>query len=97
MSIEEGARAGLIAPDDVTFDYLKGRPQAPPSDAWDQAVAGWRMLPSDPGAAYDCEGALAAAGIAPQVTWGTSPQDVVSIGGAVPDPAEEADDSRRAA
>jgi 3-isopropylmalate/(R)-2-methylmalate dehydratase large subunit len=97
MSIEAGARAGLIAPDDVTFDYLKGRPQAPPPDAWDQAVVGWRTLPSDPGAAYDCEVALDAAGIAPQVTWGTSPQDVVAIGGAVPDPAQEADDSRRAA
>ncbi|HLM12321.1 MAG TPA: 3-isopropylmalate dehydratase large subunit, partial [Reyranella sp.] len=97
MSIEAGARAGLIAPDDVTFDYLKGRPQAPPSDAWEQAVAGWRTLPSDPGTAYDCEVALDAAGIAPQVTWGTSPQDVVAIGGAVPDPAAEADDSRRAA
>jgi 3-isopropylmalate/(R)-2-methylmalate dehydratase large subunit len=97
MSIEAGARAGLIAPDDVTFDYLKGRPQAPPSDAWEQAVAGWRTLPSDPGAAYDCEVALDAAGIAPQVTWGTSPQDVVAIGGPVPDPADEADDSRRAA
>ena len=97
MSIEAGARAGLIAPDDVTFDYLRGRPQAPPSDAWEQAVAGWRTLPSDPGAAYDCEVALDAAGIAPQVTWGTSPQDVVAIGGSVPDPADEADDSRRAA
>ncbi|MBY0323004.1 MAG: 3-isopropylmalate dehydratase large subunit [Reyranella sp.] len=97
MSIEAGARAGLIAPDDVTFDYLKGRPQAPPADAWNQAVAGWKTLPSDPGAAYDCEVALDAAGIAPQVTWGTSPQDVVPIGASVPDPADEADDSRRAA
>jgi 3-isopropylmalate/(R)-2-methylmalate dehydratase large subunit len=97
MSIEAGARAGLIAPDEITFAYLKGRPQAPPTEAWEQAVAGWKTLPSDSGAAYDREIALDAAAIAPQVTWGTSPQDVVPIVGCVPDPADEADDDRRAA
>jgi 3-isopropylmalate/(R)-2-methylmalate dehydratase large subunit len=97
MSIEAGARAGLIAPDQVTFDYVAGRPMAPQGDKWDAAVAYWRTLPSDPGAAYDREVVLDAAAIAPQVTWGTSPQDVLPITGAVPDPAGEADEGRRAA
>ncbi len=95
MSIEAGARAGLIAPDDTTFDYLKGRPMAPKAGAWDAAVAHWRSLPSDAGAQYDTEFALDAAEIPPQVTWGTSPQDVVAITGSVPDPAAEADEARR--
>jgi 3-isopropylmalate/(R)-2-methylmalate dehydratase large subunit len=97
MSIEAGARAGLIAPDETTFAYLKGRPHAPPAEAWEQAVAEWRTLPSDVGARYDQEVALDAASIEPQVTWGTSPQDVVPIGGRVPDPADAGDDERRAA
>jgi 3-isopropylmalate/(R)-2-methylmalate dehydratase large subunit len=97
MSIEAGARAGLIAPDETTFAYLKGRPQAPPSEAWEQAVGEWRALPSDAGALYDHEVALEAATIEPQVTWGTSPQDVVPIGARVPDPAAAVDDERRAA
>ncbi len=97
MSIEAGARAGLIAPDETTFAYLKGRPQAPPAEAWEQAVAEWRTLPSDAGARYDQEVALDAATIEPQVTWGTSPQDVVPIGGRVPDPADAVDGERRAA
>ena len=97
MSIEAGARAGLIAPDETTFAYLKGRPQAPPAEAWEQAVAEWRTLPSDAGARYDHEVALAAANIEPQVTWGTSPQDVVPIGARVPDPGDAVDDERRAA
>ncbi|MFP6745189.1 MAG: 3-isopropylmalate dehydratase large subunit, partial [Alphaproteobacteria bacterium] len=97
MSIEAGARAGLIAPDQVTFDYVAGRPLAPQGDKWDAAVAYWRSLPSDPGAAYDRDVVLDAAAIAPQVTWGTSPQDVLPITGAVPDPAGEADEGRRAA
>ncbi len=97
MSIEGGARAGLIAPDDTTFAYLKGRPMAPKGAAWDAAVAYWRTLPSDPGATYDKEVVLAAADIEPQVTWGTSPQDVVPIGGSVPDPkAAKSDGHRRA-
>ena len=97
MSIEAGARAGLIAPDDATFDYLKGRAMAPTGDDWDQAVAFWRTLPSDVGARYDTEVRLNAADIAPHVTWGTSPQDVIAITGRVPNPADERDPARRAA
>ncbi len=95
MSIEAGARAGLVAPDDTTYAYLKGRPMAPKGAAWEQAEAYWRTLPSDPGARYDREVVLEAADIIPQVTWGTSPQDVLPITGAVPDPADEKDDYRR--
>ncbi len=97
MSIEAGARAGLIAPDDKTYDYLRGRPMVPKAGAWEQAIAYWRSLPSDPGSRYDQEVRLDSAAIAPQVTWGTSPEDVVPVDGAVPDPAEEADEARRAA
>ncbi len=97
MSIEAGARAGLIAPDETTFAYLKGRPLAPIGADWDAAVASWQSLPSDPGALYDSEIRLDAAAIAPQVTWGTSPQDVVAITGAVPVPSEIADEGRRRA
>ncbi len=97
MTIEAGARAGLIAPDETTFAYLKGRAMAPAGAAWDAAVAYWRTLPSDPGARYDSEVHLDAAAIIPQVTWGTSPQDVVPITGAVPVPGEVADADRRAA
>jgi 3-isopropylmalate/(R)-2-methylmalate dehydratase large subunit len=95
MSIEGGARAGLIAPDDTTFNYLKGRPMVPKAGAWEQAVAYWRTLPSDPGAAYDKEVVLRTADIAPQVTWGTSPEDVLPITGAVPDPAVASDEAKR--
>jgi len=84
MSIEAGARAGLIAPDEVTFDYLKGRPMAPKGGTWEQAVAYWRSLPSDPGATYDKEVAIPAGSIEPQVTWGTSPEDVAPVGAQVP-------------
>jgi len=97
MSIEGGARAGLVAPDETTFEYLRGRPMAPKGAAWEQAVAFWRTLPSDPGATYDKEVVLDAAEIVPQVTWGTSPQDVLPITGQVPDPAQFADPGRRAA
>ena len=86
MSIEAGARAGLIAPDDTTYRYLQGRPMAPKAGAFEQAVAYWRTLPSDAGARYDKEVTLNAAEIEPQVTWGTSPQDVQPISGKVPDP-----------
>ncbi len=96
MSIEAGARAGLIAPDETTFDYVRGRPFAPQGEAFDRAVADWRTLPSDPGASYDKIVTLDAADIAPMVTWGTSPEAVLPITGAVPDPAEEADETRRA-
>jgi 3-isopropylmalate/(R)-2-methylmalate dehydratase large subunit len=87
MSIEAGARAGMIAPDRVTEDYLEGRPRAPRAAAWDRAAARWRALPSDPGAAYDARVTLDAAGVAPQVTWGTSPGMVAAITDRVPDPS----------
>jgi 3-isopropylmalate/(R)-2-methylmalate dehydratase large subunit len=97
MSIEAGARAGLIAPDEKTWRYLEGRPMAPKGEAWEQAVRWWRTLPSDDGARFDAEIRLDAAEIEPQVTWGTSPQDVVPITGAVPDPkAMTSGDRRRA-
>jgi 3-isopropylmalate/(R)-2-methylmalate dehydratase large subunit len=97
MSIEGGARAGLIAPDETTFDYIKGRPMAPKGGAWELALAYWKTLPSDPGARYDREVTLKTSDIAPQVTWGTSPQDVLPITGRVPDPAAEQDEGRRQA
>ena len=97
MAIEGGARAGLIAPDDVTFAYLKGRPYAPKGADWDAAVDYWRSLATDPGATYDKSVVIDAADIAPSVTWGTSPEDVVPITGVVPDPASFADPSKRAA
>jgi 3-isopropylmalate/(R)-2-methylmalate dehydratase large subunit len=97
MSIEAGARAGLVAPDEKTIAYVMGRPYAPKGAAWEQAVAYWRTLPSDPGAKYDKEVHLDAADIAPHVTWGTSPQDVAPITGRVPDPAQVDDPLKRAA
>jgi 3-isopropylmalate/(R)-2-methylmalate dehydratase large subunit len=97
MTIEAGARAGLIAPDETTFRYLQGRPMAPKVAAWEQAVAYWRTLPSDAGAVYDKEVRLSAGDIAPLVTWGTSPEDVVPITGSVPDPAAASSDSKRRA
>ena len=97
MSIEAGARAGLIAPDDTTFSYLKGRPMAPKGEQWDKAVAYWRTLASDEGAVYDKEIVLNAADIVPLVTWGTSPEDVLPITGNVPDPAQEKDEHKREA
>ena len=96
MSIEAGARSGLFAPDDKTFAYLKGRPMAPKGEAWDAAVEQWQRLPSDPGATYDMSVRFDAADIAPCVTWGTSPEDVVPITGSVPDPDSLADPARRA-
>ncbi len=95
MTIEAGARAGLIAPDETTFAYIKGRPMAPKGAAWEQAIAYWKTLPSDRGAHYDKEIVLDAATIVPQVTWGTSPEDVLPITGNVPNPAEIADEQRR--
>jgi 3-isopropylmalate/(R)-2-methylmalate dehydratase large subunit len=95
MSIEAGARAGLIAPDETTFEYLKGRPMAPKGAAWEQAIAYWKTLPSDRGAQYDKEIILDVASIVPQVTWGTSPEDVLPITGSVPDPRRIADEQRR--
>jgi 3-isopropylmalate/(R)-2-methylmalate dehydratase large subunit len=95
MAIEAGARAGMVAVDDTTVDYLKGRPLAPKGTLWQQAVAYWRTLKSDDNAKFDKVIALDAATIMPQVTWGTSPQMVTSIDGNVPDPAREADPVRR--
>lgn len=95
MAIEAGARAGMIAPDETTFDYIAGKPMAPKGEMWDKAIAYWRSLPSDEGARYDTELALAAEDIGPTVTWGTSPEDALPIAGAVPDPEAENDESKR--
>ncbi|HEY3846448.1 MAG TPA: 3-isopropylmalate dehydratase large subunit [Acetobacteraceae bacterium] len=95
MSIEAGARAGLIAPDDTTFDWIKGREFAPKGAAWEQAVAYWRTLPSDAGATYDKSVTLSAGDIAPMVTWGTTPGAVVPVTGVVPDPAQVDDEGAR--
>jgi 3-isopropylmalate/(R)-2-methylmalate dehydratase large subunit len=95
MSIEAGARAGLIAPDETTFAYLKGKPRAPQGADWDKAVAYWKTLPSDAGAHYDKEVRLNAANIAPTITWGTSPEDVAPITGKVPDPAAVTDENKK--
>ncbi len=97
MSIEGGARSGLIAPDETTYAYLKGRPMAPSGAAWDQALAWWRTLASDPGATYDKTVRLDASDISPSLTWGTSPEDVVPITGSVPDPDSFADPAKRVA
>jgi len=97
MSIEGGARAGLIAPDDITFAYLKGRPLAPKGEEWEQAIAYWRTLKTDDGAVFDKSVVIDAAAIEPTVTWGTSPEDTVAIGGVVPDPSSFADPSKQKA
>ena len=96
MTIEAGARAGLIAPDETTFAYLKGREYAPKGPAWDQAVAYWRTLPTDPGAHFDTTVTLNAGDIAPMVTWGTNPGAVVPVTGVVPNPSDVADEGQRA-
>ena len=95
MSIEGGARAGLIAPDETTFAYLKGRPYAPVGEDWDKAVAWWKSLATDPGAKFDKSVVINAADIQPTVTWGTSPEDTVGIGGVVPAPESFADPSKQ--
>ncbi len=97
MSIEGGARAGLIAPDDKTFAYLKDRPMAPKGEQWDAAVQYWKTLRTDAGAKFDKSVIINAADVAPSVTWGTSPEDVVPITGRVPDPMSFADPSKQAA
>ena len=94
MSIEAGGRCGMIAPDETTFRYLRGRPYAPQGDAFEQAVEQWAALASDQNASFDREENLDAAEIAPFVTWGTSPEDALPIGGSVPDPAAETDAAR---
>jgi len=95
MAIEAGARAGMIAADEVTFAYLKGRPYAPQDAQWDQAVSYWRTLHSDAGAKFDAVVELDASKIKPQVTWGTSPEMVVAVDGCVPDPASLSDAGKR--
>jgi 3-isopropylmalate/(R)-2-methylmalate dehydratase large subunit len=97
MSIEAGARAGMIAPDDVTFAYLKGRRFSPAGAEWEQAVAAWRSLASDPGAVFDRELALRAEALAPFVTWGTNPAMVVPVTDRVPDPAARHSEAERRA
>jgi 3-isopropylmalate/(R)-2-methylmalate dehydratase large subunit len=97
MSIEAGARAGMVAPDDTTFEYLYGRPYAPKGDDWDRAVAAWRQLPSDPEVRFDREAHLDAGDIVPMVTWGTSPEAAAPITGEVPDPAAAPDAASREA
>ncbi len=96
MSIEGGARAGMVAPDEKTYAYLKDRPKAPKGEAWDQAVRFWDSLRSDEGAHFDREVKLDAANLPPIVTWGTSPEDVVSVTGVVPDPDLIEDENKRA-
>ena len=96
MTIEGGARGGLIAPDEKTFDYIRGRPRAPKGEAWDMAMAYWKTLRTDDGARFDRTVALDAANLPPIVSWGSSPEDVVSVTGTVPDPAKIEDEARRA-
>ncbi|MBD8877567.1 3-isopropylmalate dehydratase large subunit [Roseibium polysiphoniae] len=95
MSIEGGARAGLIAPDETTFEYIKGRPKAPKGEAWDMAVEYWKSLRSDEGAHFDKVVTLDAANLPPIVTWGSSPEDVTSVTGVVPNPDEIEDENTR--
>lgn len=95
MSIEGGARAGMVAPDETTFRYIQGRPMAPKEELWDKAVAYWKTLASDEGAVYDREVKLDAADISPTVTWGTTPEDVIAITGSVPSPDDFKDEGKR--
>ena len=95
MTIEAGARAGLVAPDETTFAYLKGRPFAPQGSDWDEALAVWRALPTDAGAAFDQQVVIDSAEIVPFVTWGTTPAQSVAVTGAVPDPVSMPDESAR--
>ncbi|MGH9268725.1 MAG: 3-isopropylmalate dehydratase large subunit, partial [Acidimicrobiales bacterium] len=97
MSIEAGARAGMVAPDDTTFAYLEGRPFAPKGAAWEQALDHWRSLATDAGAAFDREVLIDAGALEPRVSWGTNPAQVVAIGGQVPDPSDFADPAERGA
>ena len=96
MSIEGGARAGMIAPDEKTYAFIKGRPKAPKGSAWDMAMTYWETMHTDDGALFDRTVVLDAAKLPPIVSWGTSPEDVVSIAGSVPDPKSVADDNKRA-
>src|SRR3546814_7050198 len=95
LSIEMGARFGMIAPDETTIQYLSGRPFAPNRDLWDKAVAHWRSLTTDSDARFDREERVDVSDITPQITWGTSPQDVVGVDGIIPDHAGLSDSTRR--
>ena len=95
MSIEAGARAGLISPDQITFDYIKGRPYAPTDSHWDQAVEYWSSLPSDSDAHYDHEIVINSSEIDPMVTWGTSPEDVIAVNGVVPSPESAKSENKK--
>ena len=97
MAIEAGARAGMVAPDESTFAYIKGRPYAPKGEQFEQAVQAWRALASDPGAHFDAEYEVNIEGLGPQVTWGINPGMVADVGGVVPDPAEQEDPEARKA
>jgi len=97
MTIEAGARAGLIAPDQTTFDYLQGRPMSPKAGAWEQAVQYWKTLKADDGAVYDEVIELDLTNMSPQITWGTSPENVVAIDGNIPDPANESNGEKKTA
>jgi hypothetical protein len=97
MSVEAGAKAGFIAPDEKAYEFVKGRPKAPKGKLWDEALRYWETLPTDDGAFFDREVKLDAAKLPPIVSWGTSPEDVVSIGGIVPDPARLTDENQRIA
>lgn len=97
MAIEGGARAGLVAPDETTFAYLKGRPKAPKGEQWDQAVAYWKTLKSDEGAHFDTIVEIDASSIAPIVTWGTSPEDAIAVTESVPDPSDFEDEHKQTA
>ena len=97
MSIEAGARAGMIAPDETTFAYVEGRPNAPQGPAWEEALAAWRVLPTDAGATYERVVTIGAAAVAPHVTWGTNPAQVVAVDGSVPSPDEQPTASDRQA
>ena len=96
MSIEAGARAGLIAPDEKTFQYLKDKPMSPKGTDWDKAIEYWSGLKSDKEAKFDKEVEIKGDDISPMVTWGTSPQDVVKVTGVVPDPEKELDADKKA-
>ncbi len=96
MSIEAGSRVGMVAPDETTTSYVRGRPLAPSGEQWEAAVAYWRSLPSDPGARFDREVSLDVSALSPQVSWGTNPGETAPISGRVPDPAAELDPDRRA-
>lgn len=97
MTIEAGSRTGIVAPDELTYRYIEGRPYAPCGDKWQRALEFWRALPSDEDAAFDRQVSLDGAAIAPMVTWGNSPQEAVQVTEAVPDPEDEADSDQRAA